>query len=66
MSIQSQIQKLTVDEKIMAMELLWKELCTNEDNVMSPDWHRQVIQQREGNEHFIDWSEAKKQIKDSV
>lgn len=62
MSVQTKLQDLTVDEKIMAMELLWKDLSVNSNNISSPDWHGQILQNRAGKEDFIDWSVAKQKI----
>jgi hypothetical protein len=66
-----QIDNLTVTEKLQVMESLWDSLCTDADNINSPTWHSEVLQQREemltnGIDKFIDWSDAKKDIRNQL
>lgn len=66
-----EIEKLSVTEKIQVMESLWDSLCTNADNINSPAWHSEVLQQREemlndGTDTFIDWNDAKKDIRNQL
>lgn len=66
-----QIEKLTVTEKIQVMESLWDSLCAHADNINSPTWHSEVLQQREemlnnGTDTFIDWNDAKKDIRNQL
>ncbi|MDO9271228.1 MAG: addiction module protein [Methylobacter sp.] len=66
-----QIEKLSVTEKIQVMESLWDSLCTDADNINSPAWHSDVLQQREemlndGTDTFIDWNDAKKDIRSQL
>jgi len=53
------------------MESLWDSLCTHADNINSPAWHFEVLQQREemlndGTDTFIDWNDAKKDIRNQL
>jgi hypothetical protein len=53
------------------MELLWDDICHNTTNIVSPDWHGNILKNREdqlqqGHEKFQDWTQAKKEIWDSV
>ena len=66
MNIESQLLELTNKEKMLAMEILWKELSKNQSDVTSPDWHEEVLEVREGNERYLDLDEAKKKIQDSI
>ena len=66
-----QIENLSVTEKLQVMESLWDSLCTNVDNIDSPTWHSEVLQQREellnnGTDTFIDWNDAKKDIRNQL
>ncbi len=63
--------KMTIEEKINTMETIWNDLCKNEDNVLSPAWHEDILQRREKDvekdiEKFIDWDTAKKKLLDTV
>ena len=39
----SQIEKMSVAERLQAIEQLWDALCRETRNLASPDWHREVI-----------------------
>jgi len=65
------IQEMTAVEKLQTMELLWDDICHSTTNIASPDWHGNILRKREdqlqqGHEKFQDWSQAKKEIWDSV
>lgn len=66
-----QIEKLTVAEKIQVMESLWDSLCEHAENISSPSWHSEVLQQREEmldnqTDAFIDWEDAKKDTRNQL
>ena len=68
MSVELQIEQMTIEEKLRAMEALWVDLCRHEENLPSPAWHEQVLHDREarvqsGEEKFVDWETAKKQLR---
>ncbi len=46
MSLETLIGGLTRDEQIVAMELLWKRLTTENPSAAPPDWHRSVVAER--------------------
>ncbi len=61
----AEIQKLSVAERIRTMEALWDSLLTDESNVESPEWHGEVLREREkklesGEVKFISLEELKK------
>lgn len=61
------LEKMTVPEKISTMEILWDDLCRTPSNIVSPEWHKEVLDEREksvndGLDVFVDWEEAKKNI----
>ncbi len=41
-----EIQKMSATEKLQTMELLWKAISVNSSDVVSPQWHEQVLQNR--------------------
>ena len=60
------ISKMSIEEKISTMEMLWNDLCRH-TTLESPDWHQDVLKVREqkrtsSQEQPMDWSEAKKNI----
>ncbi len=72
MNITLPLDKMTIAEKIQTMETLWDDLCHNsQKDIPSPAWHKKILSEREnevkaGKAHFIDWEQAKKEIKDSI
>jgi hypothetical protein len=71
MGISLPLEEMTTEDKIRAMETIWDDLCKKDENIISPSWHKDILDEREkaienGKEEFIDWSEAKKQIEDKI
>lgn len=67
MSTMLQIAQMTLEEKLRAMEALWDDLCQREEDVSVPEWHRELLDERErlieqGKAQFLDWETAKKRI----
>lgn len=65
------IQGMTTEEKLMAMEILWDDLRRKQKNFSSPDWHGHILNEREkavadGKDRFVDWETAKKDILNSI
>lgn len=71
MEITLPLEKMSIKEKIQTMETIWDDLCKKAGSISSPDWHGKVLHEREkrvkdGNEKFVDWEEAKKNIRNSI
>ncbi len=67
MDITLPLDQMTAADKLRAMEALWEDLCRNEESVPVPQWHKDVLDERErlvksGKARFIDWEKAKKNI----
>ena len=65
------LKTMSVEEKLQAMESLWDDLCLNAGDVSSPDWHQNILADRQamverGEEKIEDWDTAKRNIKKSV
>jgi hypothetical protein len=65
------LEKMSVEEKLQAMELLWDDLCSKAGVMSSPAWHEDVLAEREamlksGKDKFEDWEEAKRKIRNKV
>jgi hypothetical protein len=63
------IGKLTRTENLRAMEELWEDLSRPEDQYPSPQWHGDVLREREedlqaGKDEFIPWEEAKRMLRE--
>ena len=42
----TEIQKMSTDEKLVAMEQLWDALCHESTEPVSPTWHKNVLSKR--------------------
>jgi hypothetical protein len=65
------LEKMSVEEKLQAMESLWDDLCSKAAGVSSPAWHENVLAERDamqkrGNDQFEDWDTAKRNIKNKI
>jgi hypothetical protein len=68
MPISIPLDQMSVEEKLQAMESLWDDLRARAPDIASPDWHGEILGEREkaierGDEQFEDWVTAKKNIK---
>jgi len=66
-----EIDQMTVEEKLRAMEELWQSLSRREEDVPVPQWHKDVLDERQrlidsGEAQFVDWETAKRQIADET
>ncbi len=71
MEITLLLEKMSIEEKIRAMETIWDDLCRKADSISSPSWHKKVLNERgerikKGEEEFVDWSSAKKNIRNKI
>jgi hypothetical protein len=69
MVVEIQLNKMTVLDKLRAMEDIWENLRSTSEQVPSPSWHADVLHAREkrireGKSHFKDWSDAKRRIRE--
>jgi hypothetical protein len=65
------LDSMTLEQKLMAMETLWDNLCRDETQIPVPDWHKQILDERErqienGEARFVDWETAKARIRDRI
>jgi len=65
------LEGMTTEEKLKAMEMLWDDLCRRAPDFSSPSWHEDVLKEREqrikdGKDRFVDWDQAKKNIRNSI
>ena len=66
-----EIRNLPFHEKLLVMETIWDDICREEEKLAVPQWHKDILDERErliaeGKAKFIDWEEAKKQIKEAT
>jgi hypothetical protein len=46
MTVEALVESLSQSEKLLAMELIWRDLSNNAADLPSPDWHDAVVHQR--------------------
>lgn len=68
MSTTLDLDQMTTEEKLPAMDELWEDLSQN--NVVAlPEWHKDILDERqwlidEGRAEFINWESATEQIRE--
>jgi putative addiction module component (TIGR02574 family) len=67
----AEIRELPLHEKLRMMEALWDGISPQEAELEVPQWHKDLLDERgqliqDGKATFIDWENAKRQIKDAV
>jgi hypothetical protein len=65
------LDKMTTEEKLLALEAIWEDLCRIPSNIPSPAWHGSVLEERqqrveEGSSAFVEWARAKQDIRDAT
>ena len=65
------LDQMTILEKVRLMELLWHDLSSQPENVEVPEWHREILQEREralasGETAFIDFEDAVKELQQRI
>ena len=63
MSIDIPLDKMTLADKLEVMELIWEDLSKHSSNLPSPEWHKEVLAERqllvaEGKVKLVDWDSA--------
>jgi hypothetical protein len=63
-----EIKQLSREEKLRVMEAIWEDLSYEEEQIESPDWHKEALQETErrlssGQEKIVDWQDAKKELR---
>ena len=61
----SEVKKMSISERLQAMEALWDSLLYEDHEIEAPEWHVKIVQERKekianGNAKFISLSELKK------
>lgn len=65
------LKDMSLHEKLSAMESLWEDLARTPDTIESPDWHKDILDERrqrvaDGTSRFIDWESAKADIRNKL
>ena len=63
MAMNLPLSRMSLQEKLVAMELLWADLSTTPDQVVSPAWYgEELLRRREqvqqGSAKFLNWDDA--------
>jgi putative addiction module component (TIGR02574 family) len=70
MSVDIQLESLSVAEKVQLLESVWQSLCAHPGDVRSPEWHREVLEERRrrleegraGRATISTWADAKARL----
>jgi hypothetical protein len=66
----SEIDKMSLRERLRAMEQLWDAVCREPGDVASPEWHRDILAQRKaraerGEARFLTLAELRSRLRGS-
>ena len=62
------VENMSAEEKVGVMETLWDDLCKQNSEISSPQWHGDLLTDREqwvsehGEDAFEEWGDAKRDI----
>ena len=64
----TEIKAMSRAEQLLAMEMLWDELCHREQEPESPEWHKDLLDARqakiaEGQAEYLTSDEVKKRLR---
>ena len=64
-----EIGHLSKEDKLKVMEAIWEDLSKEDEELESPNWHQDVLQDTErrlklGEEKEVDWNTAKKELRE--
>lgn len=63
MSFTLNIENMNIQDKFLAMEQIWSSLNNENIKELTPNWHLDILEDRENKRNFIDIEEAKKALK---
>ena len=71
MPVNLPLDEMSVEEKLQLLEAVWADLSRAADEIESPSWHNDVLEQTEmrvqsGAATFSDWQKAKGSIRDRL
>ena len=69
MTLETMIDTLSRDEKLAAMDLIWRDLAADSRSFVSPEWHETIIAASLKNPTSgpaLRLAEAKAEIKDAI
>jgi hypothetical protein len=57
------IENMNIEEKFLVMEQIWSSLNNENIKELTPNWHLDILEDRENKTDFIDIEEAKKSLR---
>lgn len=69
MSLETMIGGLSRDEKLAAMDLIWRDLAADARSFASPEWHKKIITDRleaPASGQALPLADAKAEIKEAI
>jgi hypothetical protein len=71
MVVEAELKALSKPEKFRIMEILWKDLSSDDSLIPAPKWHEDALKEAaerhaKGEAKFSDWNEAKARIRNAV
>lgn len=69
--ISANLQKMTLQEKLQMVSVIWDSIANDSDEDISPSWHKDELRKRQSaiqnkSIQFEDWSVVKKELQELV
>ena len=71
MAVDLPLAQMSLDDKLLPMELLWGELSKTPERLEAPHWHRELLPQRlnqvqQGTASFQSWDKAISELRSEL
>ena len=71
MAVDLPLAQMSLDDKLLAMELLWGEISKTPECLQAPQWHRELLLQRlnqvqQGTASFQSWDTAISELRSEM
>lgn len=71
MAVDLPLAQMSLDDKLVAMELLWGEISKTPERLEAPHWHRELLPQRlnqvqQGTASFQSWDKAISELRSEL
>ena len=65
------LDKMSVEDKLQAIEEIWADIVNKPEHIPSPSWHADILKAREkriseGTSRFLDVAEAKNAVREKI
>jgi len=56
------IDEMSTEEKLRLVESIWDNIVSTSSDVVSPEWHFEILEKRANEDNFSDWDTVKERL----